>query len=141
MDYINTFLDYLKTLFNNYVYSRQNHEDLNLSIEIVDEIKIIDEKIGNINDTISILNELKPMFLPNLKKKYKFSEKILFNINEIIYVIKNIENWKSENSNNNVNLLSVNDVIVNTNMDFLYKKMLLIKERYEILNRPISDDD
>ena len=150
MEYFNDFIDYIKSMLNIYIFTKQEENECTIptkTTELVQEeprqTDEIDKKIGNLNDIINILNELKPIFLKNLtnsKKKHKFTIKLIDNINEINYVLKYLEKWRSENDISNVRNISVQNIITNTNMDFLYKKMLLIKERYEILNNKTNSN-
>jgi hypothetical protein len=136
MDYVSSIVDYLKYIFTHYVYNinqySSDRSEIETSITVIQNVKIIDEKIGNVKEIIHLLNELSPKFLNNLKKNHKFTEKLLWNKVEIHYIIKWIEIWRSENPTSCHNY-TVDDVIINTNMIFLYNKMLLIKERNEIV--------
>ena len=138
MDYVSSIVDYLKYLFSHYVYninqSSSDRSEIEESITAIQNVKIIDEKIGNVKEIINLLNELSNIFLHNLKKNHKFTEKLLWNKAEINYIIKWIEIWRSENiPSATCNNYTVDDVIINTNMNFLYNKILLIQERNEIV--------
>ena len=129
MDYINSLMDYLKSIFNQYVFNLNKNVDD--SITTIQSVKEIDEKIGNLNEIIDILNEIKPKVMIN--KKHRFSKKILLNKGEIDFVIKKLEQYQKERSEPLLENYTVDDVILNTNISFVYNKMILIKQRYEII--------
>ena len=128
-------MDYLKGLFNQYIYNSNRSDELQESIDTLEKVKVIDEKIGNIKDVMNSINELIPVFLKHKlknKKKIVFNEKMLLNKEEINYVLHYIEKWNKENQLS-VSKFSVEDVITNTNMNYIFQKMILIKERFEII--------
>ena len=56
-------MDYLKGLFNQYIYNSNRSDELQESIDTLEKVKVIDEKIGNIKDVMNSINELIPAFL------------------------------------------------------------------------------
>jgi hypothetical protein len=142
MEYINSVMEYFKTLFSQYVYNlNRSNTDIEASINTIESVKIIDEKIGNISDIINLLNEMAPKIMINIKKKHKFSNKILLNPSEINYVIKWIDRYQKSKPEPLLQNLTVDDVILNTNITFLYNKMILIQQRYEIIDQYIRQDE
>lgn len=131
MDYINSLVDYLKSIFNQYVFNfNKNVDD---SINTIESVKIIDEKIGNLDEILDILNDIKPKVMSSLKKKHKFSNKLLLNKGEINFVIKKLEEYQKEREDPLLETYTIDDVILNTNISFVSNKMILIKQRYEII--------
>ena len=131
MDYINSLVDYLKSIFNQYVFNfNKNVDD---SINTIESVKIIDEKIGNLDEILDILNDIKPKVMPSLKKKHKFSNKLLLNKGEINFVIKKLEEYQKEREDPLLETYTIDDVILNTNISFVSNKMILVKQRYEII--------
>ena len=132
MDYINSFVDYLKSIFSHYFYNRNS--DIDDCINTLESVKIIDKKIGDIDEVINILNEIAPKIFSHMKKKkYKFNRNLLLNTTEINYILKWIENYQKERKEPVLENYTVEDVIFNTNLTFIYNKMVLIKQRYEII--------
>ena len=58
---------------------------------------------------------------------------MLLNTSEINYILKWIENYQKERQEPLLENYTVEDVIFNTNLTFIYNKMVLIKQRYEII--------
>lgn len=128
-------MDYLKGLFNQYIYSTNRSDEVQESIDTLKKVKIVDEKIGNVKELINLLNELIPVFFKKTsesKKKMIFTEKMLTNKEEIGFILHHIEKWNKKHHISS-NSFSVEDVITNTNMNYVYQKMLLVKERFEII--------
>lgn len=144
MEYINSVMEYFKTLFSQYVYNlNRRNTDIEASINTIESVKIIDEKIGNISEIINLLNEMAPKFIKNSNsnKKHKFTNKILLNPSEINYVIKWIDRYQKSKPEPLLQNLTVDDVILNTNITFLYNKMILIQQRYEIIDQYVRQDE
>jgi hypothetical protein len=134
MDYINSLVDYLKSIFSNYVFNfNRDSRDIDDSISTIENVKILDTKIGNIDEVLNILNEISPKIMTNIKKNHKFNKKLLLNPSEINYIIKWIELYQKEKPEPLLETYTVDDVIFNTHISFLYNKMILIKQRYDII--------